>query len=113
MRNETSVMLRNDFFKNEKIKKLESMKNGDTYIWAYIQMQFEASKLGGVLLFEETMNNFAEEIAVSLDENGERITAQQAIDALLSADLVELSEDGKMLRFKELEVLSYGTEENV
>ena len=108
MRDETSVLLRNDFFENEKIKKLESMRNGDTYIWTYIKLRFEASKLGGVLLFEETMNNFAEEIAVSLDENGKRITVQQAIDAFLSADLVELSEDGKMLRFKELEVLEYG-----
>lgn len=113
MKGEAHIEIRDDYFENEKIKKLRSMKNGNSYVWVYIQLQLEASEYGGFLLFKENISNFAEKIAVALDENGERVTLQQAIDALLSADLVELSEDGKMLRFKELEVLSYGREENV
>lgn len=110
MRDEACILLREDFFGHEKIKKLRSMKNGNAYCYAYIYLQAEASEWGGLLLFEEAMNNLAEQLDVPLDENdnGERITAQQAIDALLSADLIELSTDGRVLRFKKLEVLKYG-----
>ena len=110
MRDEAYIMLREDYFKNKKIKKLRSMKHGDAYNLAYMYLFMEASEWGGLLLFEEAMNNLAKQLDVPLDENdnGERITAQQAIDALLSADLIELSTDGRVLRFKKLEVLNYG-----
>ena len=63
------LKLKEDFFTSKRIKKLRSMAGGDTYTIIYLKMQLLAMKTGGVLEWSGLEDNFAEELALDLDEN--------------------------------------------
>lgn len=87
------LKLYNDFFTSKRIKKLRSLAGGDTYTIIYLKMQLKALKDDGYLYFDGVMEDFAEELALDIDESSDdvRITVQY----LLRVGLMESSEDGK------------------
>ena len=82
-----------DFFSSKRIKKLRSLAGGDTYTIIYLKMQLKALKTDGYLYFDGVMNDFAEEIALDIDENPEDVKV--TIQYLLSVGLIECSESGE------------------
>ena len=56
------------FFDSKRIKKLRNMAGGDTYCIIYLKMQLKALKTGGVLEFTGIESEFADELALDLDE---------------------------------------------
>lgn len=62
------LKLKDDFFSSKRIKKLRNMAGGDTYTIIYLKMQLLAMKTDGVLTWTGLEENFAEELALDLDE---------------------------------------------
>lgn len=87
------LKLFDDFFSSKRIKKLRSLAGGDTYTIIYLKMQLKALKTEGYLYFDGVMNDFAEEIALDIDENPEDVKV--TIQYLLSVGLIECSESGE------------------
>ena len=87
------LKLYNDFFTSKRIKRLRSLAGGDTFTIIYLKMQLKALQDDGYLYFDGVMEDFAEEIALDIDESADdvRITIQY----LLQVGLLESNEDGK------------------
>ena len=85
------LKLKDDFFTSKRIKKLRKLAGGDTYTIIYLKMQLKALKTDGVLKWSGLEDNFADELALDLDESPDnvRITLQY----LLSCGLIETSDD--------------------
>lgn len=62
------LKLKSDFFDSKRIKKLRAMAGGDTYLIIYLKMQLKALKTDGVLEFTGIESEFADELALDLDE---------------------------------------------
>lgn len=62
------LKFKEDFFDSKRIKKLRQMAGGDTYLVIYLKMQLKSLKTGGVLEFTGVENEFADELALDLDE---------------------------------------------
>lgn len=62
------LKFREDFFNSKRIKKLRAMAGGDTYLVIYLKMQLISLKTGGVLEFTGVESEFADELALDLDE---------------------------------------------
>jgi len=86
------LKLADDFFTSKRIKRLRSLAGGDTYTIIYLKMQLKALKTEGYLYFDGVMNDFAEELALDIDESAENVKV--TIQYLLSVGLLECSEDG-------------------
>lgn len=67
------LKLKEDFFRNKKIKKLRTIAGGDTYTIIYLKMQLLSLKNDGTLVFEGVEDSFAEEIALDIDEDPENV----------------------------------------
>ena len=67
------LKLKNDFFKNKKMKKLRKVAGGDTYTIIYLKMQLLSITNEGKLYFENVEDSFAEELALELDEEVENV----------------------------------------
>ena len=67
------LKLKEDFFDKRVIKKLRKIAGGDTYTIIYLKLQLLAMKNDGKLFFEGVEENFAEEMALELDENAENV----------------------------------------
>ena len=85
------MKLPEDFFQSKRIKKLRNLAGGDTYTIIYLKMQLKALKTEGYLYFDGVMNDFAEEIALDIDENTEDVRV--TIQYLLSVGLLETNND--------------------
>ena len=62
------LKLKDDFFGSKRIKKLRNMAGGDTYVIIYLKMQLLAMKTDGVLTWTGLEEDFADELALDLDE---------------------------------------------
>lgn len=62
------LKFRSDFFDSKRIKKLRNMAGGDTYCIIYLKMQLKALKTGGVLEYTGIEEQFADELALDIDE---------------------------------------------
>ena len=62
------LKLKDDFFTSKRIKKLRNQAGGDTYTIIYLKMQLLAMKPDGILTWTGLEDNFAEELALDLDE---------------------------------------------
>ena len=62
------LKFRADFFDSKRIKKLRNMAGGDTYVIIYLKMQLKALKTGGVLEYTGIEEQFADELALDIDE---------------------------------------------
>lgn len=67
------LKLKEDFFKSKRIKKLRNMAGGDTYTIIYLKMQLLALRTEGVLTWTGLEENFADELALDLDEKPEDV----------------------------------------
>lgn len=68
-----------DFFNDKKIKKLRKIAGGDTYTIIYLKMQLLSIESGGVLHYDGVEDNFAEELALELDEDGDNVGVTLAL----------------------------------
>ena len=67
------LKLKEDFFRDKRIKKLRRIAGGDTYTVIYLKMQLLSIKNNGVLIYEGIEDSFAEELALELDEDTENV----------------------------------------
>lgn len=84
------LKLRDNFFQQKPIKKLRRMAGGATYTLIYLKMQLASLKNEGKLYFDGVEENFADELALELDETSEDI--QMTILYLQKNNLLEIGE---------------------
>jgi predicted phage replisome organizer len=84
------LKLYDDFFTSKRIKKLRSVAGGDTYTIIYLKMQLKALKTEGYLYFDGVMSDFAEELALDIDESVEDVKV--TINYLMSVGLLETND---------------------
>lgn len=85
------LKLYDDFFDSKRIKKLRRMAGGDTYTIIYFKLQLIAMKHDGVISWTGLEENFADELALDLDESPDDIKV--TLSYLLSCGLAETSDD--------------------
>ena len=86
------LKLKEDFFTSKEIKKLRKVSGGDTFVIIYLKMQLLSIKQEGYLRFDGIEDSFAEEIALTLDENEENVKMTLAF--LFNYNLIEkITED--------------------
>jgi predicted phage replisome organizer len=85
------LKLYDDFFTSKRIKKLRSIAGGDTYTIIYLKMMLKAIRSDGYLFFDGLMNDFAEELALDIDEKPDDVKI--TIQYLLSVGLMETNND--------------------
>jgi len=95
------LKLKEDFFTSKEIKKLRKVSGGDTFVIIYLKMQLLSIKQEGYLKFDGIEDSFAEEIALTLDENEENVKMTLAF--LFNYNLIEKisEEDFYMTRVSE------------
>lgn len=81
------MKLYKDFFTSKRIKMLRTIAGGDTYTIIYLKMQLKALETNGYLYFDGYMNNFAEELAIDIDENVDNVKI--TIQYLMNVGLLE------------------------
>ena len=89
------LKLYEDFFTSKRIKKLRSIAGGDTYTIIYLKMQLKALKTDGYLYFDGVMSDFAEELALDIDEKPDDVKV--TIQYLISVGLLETN-DGEQYK---------------
>ena len=67
------LKLMNDFFQQPKMKKLRKIAGGDTYTIIYLKMQLLSLKTGGKLYYDGIEETFAEELALTIDEDEDNV----------------------------------------
>lgn len=67
------LKLKEDFFTDKEIKKLRKIAGGDTYTIIYLKLMLLGLRDEGKLFFEGIEDNFAEELALELDEDAENV----------------------------------------
>lgn len=87
------LRLYDDFFTSKRIKKLRALAGGDTYTIIYLKMQLKAIKDDGYLYFDSIMTDFAEELALDIDESTDDVRV--TIQYLMTVGLLECSENGE------------------
>ena len=89
------LKLKDDFFRDKRIKKLRRIAGGDTYTVIYLKMQLLSIKNNGYLIYEGIEDNFAEELALELDEDTENVKITLAF--LHGNGMLEETEQDKFL----------------
>lgn len=84
------LKLKDDFFSSKRIKKLRKMAGGDTYLIIYLKMQLKALKTDGVLQWTGLESDFADELALDIDEEPDNVKVTLAY--LMSCGLIETSD---------------------
>lgn len=85
------LKFRSDFFDSKRIKKLRNMAGGDTYCIIYLKMQLKALKTDGILEFTGVEEEFADELALDLDERPDDVRV--TLMFLLQYGLCECSDN--------------------
>ena len=85
------LKLKEDFFSSKRIKKLRGMAGGDTYTIIYLKMQLLALKTEGVLTWTGLEDNFADELALDLNENPDDVAV--TLMYLINTKLAEMQND--------------------
>lgn len=67
------LKLKEDFFRDKRIKKLRRIAGGDTYTVIYLKLQLLSLKNNGTLIYEGIEDNFAEEMALEIDEDVDNV----------------------------------------
>lgn len=105
------LKLKTDFFDQKEIKLLRKIAGGDTFTIIYLKMLLASLKDDGKLYFEAIGDNFAEEIALLLDEDTENVAI--TLNFLESKNLIEVIERDEYLLSKVPEMVgseSYSAE---
>ena len=85
------LKLKDDFFQSKRIKKLRNMAGGDTYTIIYLKMQLLSLRTDGVLRWSGLEDNFADELALDLDEKPEDV--EVTLMYLLNVGLAETTDN--------------------
>ena len=85
------LKFREDFFSSRRIKKLRKMAGGDTYLVIYLKMQLKALKTEGVLEYTGIEQEFADELALDIDESPDDVRVVLAF--LMNYGLCECSDN--------------------
>lgn len=67
------IKLKPTFFTSKEIKKLRRIAGGDTYVVIYLKMQLLSLETGGKLYYDGVEDDFAEELALTLDEDTDNV----------------------------------------
>ena len=67
------LKLKEDFFRLKEIKKLRKIAGGDTYTIIYLKLQLLSIKNEGRIVFDQVEDDFADELALELDEDPENV----------------------------------------
>lgn len=67
------IKVSDEFFKQKEMKKLRKIAGGDTYTIIYLKMLLLAAKQNNKLYFDGIEDNFAEEMAIELDEDPDNV----------------------------------------
>lgn len=105
------LKLKNDFFDQKEIKLLRKIAGGDTYTIIYLKMLLKSLKDDGKLFYEAIGDDFAEELALDIDEDVENV--QLTLSFLESKGLLEVVEEDEYFLNKVPEMLgseSYSAE---
>ncbi len=89
------LKLKNDFFTQPRIKKLRKIAGGDTYTIIYLKMQLLSLPDEGKLFFDGIEDDFAEEIALTIDEDVDNVKV--TLQFLISQGLIEVITDNEFL----------------
>lgn len=87
------LKLPDDFFRQKPIKKLRRIAGGDTYTIIYLKMLLVSLKNEGKLFFDGVEENFAEEIALELDEEEENVKV--TVQFLMAQGLLQLIDESE------------------
>lgn len=87
------LRLKDDFFSSKRVKKLRTMKKGDTYLIIYLKIQLLAVRTHGVLEYTGLEASFAEELALDIDENAKDV--QTVLDYLERTELITTEDGGR------------------
>lgn len=89
------LKLPSDFFRQKTIKKLRKIAGGDTYTIIYLEMLLLAMQQDNKLYFEGVEDDFAEELALELDEDVENVKV--VLIFLQKHGLIEVIEEDEYL----------------
>ena len=89
------LKLKNTFFSQPRIKKLRRIAGGDTYTIIYLKMQLLSLADEGKLYFQGIEDDFAEEIALTIDEDADNVDV--TINFLISQGLMEQTGENEYL----------------
>lgn len=89
------LKLKDDFFTSKRIKKLRKLAGGDTYLIIYLKMQLKALKTDGYLKWTGLEDDFAEELALDLDEEPDNVKV--TLQFLMACGLIETSDNVSFL----------------
>lgn len=89
------LKLKDDFFRDKRIKKLRLIAGGDTYTIIYLKMQLLSLQNNGILVYEGVEDTFAKELALELDEEVENVNVTLAF--LKSNFMIEETEPSHFL----------------
>lgn len=85
------IKLKMEFFRDKRIKKLRKNAGGDTYTIIYLKMLLLSLPNEGVLYFDGIEDDFAEEIALELEEEEDNV--RMTLVYLLDKGLIERRSD--------------------
>lgn len=89
------LKLKEDFFRDKRIKKLRRIAGGDTFTIIYLKLQLLSLKNEGVILYEGVEPTFAEEVALEIDEDEDNVAV--TINFLIQSGLLEELADDRFL----------------
>lgn len=84
------LQMKEEFFREKEIKMLRKIAGGDTYTIIYLKMMLLSLRDNGKLLYEGVGSDFAEEIALEIDEDVENVKV--TVKFLLSKNLMQISD---------------------
>jgi uncharacterized phage protein (TIGR02220 family)/predicted phage replisome organizer len=97
------LKLKEDFFKQKEIKKLRRIAGGDTFTIIYLKMLLLSIKNEGKIYFEGVEDDFADELALELDEEIDNI--KMTLSYLSKHTLIEVCGTDEYLLPKSLEIM--------
>ncbi len=89
------LKLKDDFFRDKRIKKLRRIAGGDTYTIIYLKLQLLSLKNNGVLIYEGVEDTLENELALEIDEDVNNVKI--ALAFLFSNGLIEETENNYYL----------------
>lgn len=89
------IQLKADFFRQKEIKKLRKIAGGDTYTIIYLKMLLLAAENDYKIYFEGVEDDFAEELALELDEDSDNV--KMTLSFLQRQKLIEIISEDEFL----------------
>lgn len=92
------LKLKEDFFRQKEVKKLRRIAGGDTFTIIYLKLQLLSMKTDGLLEYTGLEDNFAEELALEIDEDTDNVAV--TLNFLTKCGLVEVIDEKEIFLTK-------------